>query len=287
MKRPKDTIIALLHGPDKRGLVARVSGWIFERGGKIIDSDQHYDRVEEIFFQRIEWAPSDEVSDCREEREEFIKFAGELNMQVVCRISSAKQRVAIFVSRYDHCFHELFLGQNSGELPCEIACVISNHPDLMEATEGHGVAFYHIPVTLETRRKAEQRQLEILWEYGVELVVMARYMQILSETFLKEFGSPVINIHHSFLPAFAGGNPYRKAYQRGVKLIGATAHYATAILDDGPIIQQDVHRVSHRRTVKDLIVLGRMLERRVLLQAVRWHLEHRILVYGRKTVVFD
>lgn len=287
MKRTKETIIALLHGPDKRGLVARVSGWIFERGGKIIDADQHYDRIDEIFFQRIEWAPSDEISDCREEREEFIKFAGELNMKVVCRISSVKQRVAIFVSRYDHCFHELFLGQNSGELPCEIACVVSNHPDLEEATDVHGVAFYHIPVTPETREEAEQRQLEILWEYGVDLVVMARYMQVLSEKFLNEFGSPVINIHHSFLPAFAGGNPYRQAYQRGVKLIGATAHYATAILDDGPIIQQDVHRVSHRRTVKDLIVLGRMLERRVLLQAVRWHLEHRILVYGHKTVVFD
>ena len=286
MKRKNDTIIALLRGPDSRGIVAKVSGWIYERGGNIIDADQHYDRYDEVFFQRIEWAPK-ETTDIREEREDFIKFAGGIELAVDCQISSVKPRVAIFVSRYDHCFHELFLGQNSGELPCEIACVISNHPDLREATEIHGVAFYHIPVTRENKEEAELRQLEILWEYGVDLVVMARYMQILSANFLRDFGNPVMNIHHSFLPAFAGGRPYQQAYQRGVKLIGATAHYATAILDDGPIIQQDVERVSHRRTVKDLVVLGRILERRVLLQAVRWHLEHRILIYGRKTVVFD
>ncbi len=285
--RAKETIIALIHGPDQPGLVARVSGWIFERGGNIIHADQHRDMEEEVFFQRIEWTPSDESSDCREEGNAFAKFAREFNMRVDCKVSSVKPQVAVFVSRYGHCFHELFLGQKSGELPCEISCVVSNHQDLREAAEGYGVDFYHVPVTPETREKAQARQLEILRERKVDLVVMARYMQILSEDFLNEFGNPVINIHHSFLPAFAGGKPYHQAHQRGVKLIGATAHYATAILDEGPIIQQDVGRVSHRHTVKDLIVRGRMLERRVLTQAVRWHLEHRILVYGRKTVVFD
>jgi formyltetrahydrofolate deformylase len=179
------------------------------------------------------------------------------------------------------------LGQQSGELPCEIACVISNHETLKGATEAYGVPFIHIPVGKENKAAAEREQLNQLKLYRVDLVVMARYMQILSSDFLEKFSKPVINIHHSFLPAFAGSRPYHQAHHRGVKLIGATAHYATAVLDDGPIIQQDVARVSHRHTVHDLVVRGRRLERHVLAQAVRWHLENRVLVYGRKTVVFD
>lgn len=287
MSDRKDTVTALLSGPDQPGLVAKMSGWIYEHGGNIIHADQHRDMEAEVFSQRIEWTPSEARSDLREEISEFSLYASGLNMEVECRLTSHRSRVAVFVSKYTHCFHELFLGQQSKELPCEIVCVISNHRDLEAATHGYGVPFFHVPVTKDTKDSAEQRQLEILSEQGIELVVMARYMQILSANFLQTFAKPVINIHHSFLPAFAGGKPYQQAHERGVKLIGATAHYATAILDDGPIIQQDVDRVSHRHTVHDLVVRGRRLERRVLADAVRWHLENRVLVYGRKTVVFD
>ncbi len=287
MSRTQDTITALLSGPDQSGLVAKVSGWIFDRDGNIIHADQHRDMEAEVFFQRIEWTPAPNGLDHASEIEAFRNYAASLNMKVECKLSSERSKVAVFVSKYDHCFHELFLGQRSGELNCEVVCVISNHEDLAVATKAYGVPFVHVPVNKANKLQAEQKQLELLKEYNVDLVVMARYMQILSEDFLNGFGKPVINIHHSFLPAFAGGRPYHQAHNRGVKLIGATAHYATPVLDDGPIIQQDVDRVSHRHTVKDLVVRGRMLERHVLAQAVRWHLENRVLVYGRKTVVFD
>ena len=287
MVTSSNTITALLSGPDQPGLVAQMSGWIYQRGGNIIHADQHRDMEAEVFFQRIEWIPQSAEESLAEEAEAFKRFAAGLNMDVVCKLSSELSRVAVFVSKYDHCFHELFLGQRSGELPCEIVCVVSNHADLSAATEAYGVPYYHIPVSRDTKAQAEEQQIEILRREQIDLVVMARYMQILSSQFLESFAKPVINIHHSFLPAFAGGKPYHQAHQRGVKLIGATAHYATAVLDDGPIIQQDVERVSHRHTVRDLVVRGRMLERHVLAQAVRWHLENRVLVYGRKTVVFD
>jgi formyltetrahydrofolate deformylase len=195
--------------------------------------------------------------------------------------------VAIFVSKLDHCFHDLVLRWKSGDYACDIAAVVSNHTDLAEAARGYGLAFHHIPVAAANKAEAEVRQLELLRKEGIELVILARYMQVLSGDFLKSFGRPVINIHHSFLPAFAGGRPYHQAHERGVKLIGATAHYATAVLDDGPIIQQDVARVTHRHDVNDLVRKGRDLEKMVLAQAVRWHLESRVLVYGNKTVVFD
>jgi formyltetrahydrofolate deformylase len=283
----RETLTALLSGPDQSGIVAKMSGWIFERGGNIIHADQHRDMEAGIFFQRIEWTPAEGTSDYQAEKAAFETFATSLNMEVECKLSSERSRVAIFVSKYDHCYHELLLGQRSNELKCEIVCVISNHPDMGDVTAGYGVPFFHVPVTKATKAESEETQWQILRDHNVDLVVMARYMQILSPEFLSAFAKPVINIHHSFLPAFAGEKPYQQAHQRGVKLIGATAHYATAILDDGPIIQQVVDRVSHRHTVHDLVVRGRMLERHVLAQAVRWHLENRVLVYGRKTVVFD
>ena len=196
-------------------------------------------------------------------------------------------RVALFVSKIEHCFVDFLARWKMAEFPCELACVISNHPDLSSVSEFYGVPFHHIPVDRDTRREAEQQQLSLLANYSIDLVVMTRYMQILSAGFLESCGCPVINIHHSFLPAFAGARPYHQAHSRGVKLIGATAHYATAILDDGPIIQQDVSPVNHRHDVRDLIRKGRDLEKSVLAQAVRWHLENRVLVYGNKTVVFD
>jgi formyltetrahydrofolate deformylase len=279
------TLVALLHGPDQPGLVARVAGWIFERGGNILHADQHRDMEAGIFFQRIEWVPPAGTTEAG--AEEFRAFASSLGMAVRVAASARRPRVALFVSKFDHCFHDLVLRWKSGEYVCELAAVVSNHMDLCDITRGYGLAFNHIPVTAANKAEAEARQLELLRAEKVELVVLARYMQVLSGDFLERLGCPVINIHHSFLPAFAGGRPYQQAYLRGVKLIGATAHYATAVLDDGPIIQQDVVRVTHRHDVDDLVRKGRDLEKMVLAQAVRWHLENRVLVYGKKTVVFD
>lgn len=280
------TLVALLHGPDQPGLVARVSGWIFERGGNILHADQHRDMEAGIFFQRVEWVPAAGNSQAAGP-DEFRAFAAQLGMSVRVASSAHRPRVAIFVSKFDHCFHDLILRWKSGEYACDLAAIVSNHLDLQETARGYGLPYHYLPVTAATKAEAEARQLELLHRNKIDLVVMARYMQVLSGDFLAKLGAPVINIHHSFLPAFAGGKPYHQAHQRGVKLIGATAHYATAVLDDGPIIQQDVARVTHRHDVEDLVRKGRDLERLVLAQAVRWHLENRVLVYGHKTVVFD
>ena len=279
------TLIALLHGPDQRGLVARVAGWIFERQGNILHADQHRDMEKGVFFQRVEWVPAN--SDPEAEAREFQEFAATLGMAAHVASSAHRPKGAIFVSRADHCFHDLILRGKAGEFAGDFSCVISNHSDLAAAARGYGLPFHHVPVTAKTRAAAEARQLRLLRAAGVEFAILARYMQVLSPGFLAKFNRPVINIHHSFLPAFAGGRPYHQAHERGVKLIGATAHYATALLDDGPIIQQDVARVTHRHSVEDLIRKGRDLEKTVLAQAVRWHLENRVLVYGHKTVVFD
>ncbi|HTL68486.1 MAG TPA: formyltetrahydrofolate deformylase [Lacunisphaera sp.] len=285
--KTEPTLVALLHGPDQPGLVARAAGWIFDNGGNILHADQHRDEDAGIFFQRIEWVPPASRRLAMEEKA-FLRFAhGRLGMNAVVMDSTHRRRVAIFVSKADHCFHDLILRWRAGEFPCEIVAVISNHPDLASAARAYRLPFYRVPVRPEHKGAAETRQLELLRKLRIELLILARYMQVLTQDFLAKFGRPVINIHHSFLPAFAGGRPYHQAHQRGVKLIGATAHYATAVLDDGPIIQQDVARVTHRHSVDDLIRQGRDLEKSVLAQAVRWHLENRILVYGNKTVVFD
>ena len=286
MKRTNpSTLVALLHGPDRPGLVARVAGWIFERGGNILHADQHRDMEAGIFFQRIEWVPTD--AGASTDAEAFLQFAQSMGMSAHVASSDHRPRVAIFVSKFDHCFHDLVLRWKAGEYACELALVVSNHEDLNEIAAGYGLPFHVLPVASADKPGGEGRQLALLREAKIELVVLARYMQILSAEFLASFGRPVINIHHSFLPAFAGGRPYHQAHSRGVKLIGATAHYATAVLDDGPIIQQDVARVTHRQSVDDLVRRGRDLEKMVLAQAVRWHLENRVLVYGNKTVVFD
>lgn len=280
-----DTLVALMSGPDQPGIVARISGWIFERGGNIIHADQHRDQEEGIFFQRIEWSHS--ARDLERERLAFDSFVGSLGMSAKFAHAGRRPRFALMVSKFDHCFHDLVLRWKAGDLRGDIACILSNHASLAGEAERYGIPYFHVPVLPNGKREAERRQLEILREHRVELVVMARYMQVLSGWFLETLGCPVINIHHSFLPAFAGGKPYHQAHARGVKLIGATAHYATEVLDDGPIIQQDVVRVTHRHGISDLIRRGRDLERLVLSQAVMWHLENRVLVYGRKTVVFD
>ena len=281
------TLIALLHGPDQPGLVARVSGWIFARGGNILHADQHRDMEAGIFFQRIEWVPTGAAGVAEREAADFLAFAASLGMHAQMMISSRRLRLAVFVSKADHCFHDLILRWKAGDFSGDLVAVIGNHDDLAGAARGYGLPFHHVPVTAETKAEADARQLALLRELDIDLVVLARYMQVLSADFLAKLGRPVINIHHSFLPAFAGGRPYHQAHARGVKLIGATAHYATRDLDEGPIINQDVARVTHRHGVDDLIRKGRDLEKTVLAQAVRWHLEGRVLVYGNKTVVFD
>jgi formyltetrahydrofolate deformylase len=250
-----------------------------------LHADQHRDREAGIFFQRIEWQVTNASASAVATG--FRTFAASLGMNARLTSSSKRPRVAVFVSKADHCFHDLALRWRAGEFAGELVAVISNHGDLAEAARGYGLPFYHIPLTAETKAKSEANELKLLRELRIDLVVLARYMQVLSGEFLEELKLPVINIHHSFLPAFAGGRPYHQAHARGVKLIGATAHYATKDLDEGPIIHQDVTRVTHRHGVDDLIRLGRDLEKRVLAQAVRWHLEDRILAYGNKTVVFD
>lgn len=286
--RNMDTsIIALLHGPDKPGIVAGVATWILEHGGSIVHADQHHDSEQGVFFQRVEWRHGDGAGDMRAQAGAFHAMAVEMGMNVRTALSSDRPRVAVMVSKAGHAFHELVQNWQAGDLPCEIPVVIGNHRVMEPVARMYGLRFEHTPVTSETKVATEDRQLGILRECGIDLVVMARYMQVLSDDFLARCGVPVINIHHSFLPAFAGARPYHQAYDRGVKIIGATAHYATAVLDDGPIIHQDVRPVSHRKSVQDLMRVGRDLEKLVLAEAVRLHLENRILVYGRKTVIFD
>ena len=278
------SLVVLMSGPDQAGIVARVAGWIYEHGGNIIHADQHRDQESGIFFQRIEWSVQDQA---KADEVAFTDFARGLGMTARVEELSFRSRVAVMVSKFDHCFHDLVLRSRAGEFPAEFVGIVSNHGDLQTAAEGYDLPYHFIPVLKGKKAEAERKQLDCLRSLKVDLVVLARYMQVLSDDFLDQVGCPVINIHHSFLPAFAGGRPYHQAYDRGVKLIGATAHYATPVLDDGPIIVQDVTRVTHRHSVDELIRKGRDLEKLVLAQAVRFHLEHRILVYNNKTVVFD
>ena len=281
------SIVALLYGPDKPGIVARVSGWIHERGGNVLHADQHLDRQENVFFQRVEWEPV-ETAEPLEESGAFERMVSEeLGMHARMASSHDCPKVAIMVSRADHCFHDLVLRVRAGEWHASFAGVLSNHEDLRPVSESYGMSFKSYSMTEESKPKVERDQLAWIKEQGVELVVLARYMQVLSKDFLDQVGCPVINIHHSFLPSFAGAKPYHQAYQRGVKLIGATAHYVTEDLDEGPIIEQDVTRVSHRHGPMDLVEKGRDLEKLVLSTAVRRHLQNRVLVYRNKTVVFD
>ncbi|HEY8345846.1 MAG TPA: formyltetrahydrofolate deformylase [Symbiobacteriaceae bacterium] len=276
----------LISCPDQPGIVAAVSDFLYRQGANIIHSDQHTTDPEGgAFFMRVEFHLPHLVERLPELQERFADVARRFSMN--WRIACAEQikRMAIFVSREDHCLLELLWQHRAGELPGEIAMVVSNHEILRDTVESYGIPFYHIPVTKERKEEAEAAQLKLL-EGQVDLVVLARYMQILTPNFIQHYPNRIINIHHSFLPAFVGAKPYLQAYQRGVKLIGATAHYVTEELDAGPIIEQDVQRVDHRYSVEDLKRTGRYIERIVLARAVRWHLEDRILVHENKTVVF-
>jgi len=281
-----DTATLLVSCPDRRGIVAALAQVLHGHGANILESDQHTDREARLFFQRIHFDCEGLLSD-RLTLERAIGEVGErLSMTWRLAWSDHVKRMAIFVSRTDHCLYDLLLRHQAGELPCEIPVIVSNHPDFERVARQFEIPYRHVPVDAKNKREQEQRELALLREERIDLVVLARYMQVLSEEFLTGLGRPVINIHHSFLPAFSGGKPYHQAYERGVKLIGATAHYATADLDEGPIIEQDVIRASHRHGIDELVRKGRDVERSVLSRAVRWHLEDRVLVYGNKTVVF-
>jgi formyltetrahydrofolate deformylase len=281
----KNTAILLVTCPDRKGLVAAVAGILYQHGANIIHADQHQDHEAGLFFMRVEWSLDHFPIDAF--REQFAHLAVRLKMDWRIELASTATRMAIFVSQHLHCYADLLYRHRSGELACEIPLIVSNHPGGRRLAEFHGIPFHQIEVTSANKAEAERRQIELLEEHRIDLVVLARYMQILSGDFVSHFPNRIINVHHSFLPAFTGAKPYHRAFERGVKLIGSTSHYVTEVLDDGPIIEQDVTRISHRDELPDLIEKGRDLERVVLSRAVRWRLAHRILSYGSKTVVFD
>lgn len=282
-----ETAVLLLSCPDRKGIVSEISGFVFRNGGNIIRSDQHTDFEDGMFFMRIEWEmsgfgiPRDKLPDA------FRPLAESFRMDWKLDYSSSVKRIAVLVSKLDHCLYEILLRHGSGDLRAEIPLVISNHDDLKPVAEYFKTDFHHIPNHPGIREQAERQELELLDQYRIDTVVLARYMQVLSPVFIEKYPDRIINIHHSFLPAFSGGKPYRQAFDRGVKLIGATSHYVTADLDNGPIIEQDVIRISHRDSLEDLVRKGKELERSVLASAVRHHLENKTLVFRNKTVVFD
>ncbi len=283
----KNSAILLIHSPDRKGLVAIISEFLYRHGANILHADQHRDDEEELFFMRIEWDMTEFRLDDREFSEQFAGIAEPLGLDWRVEYSRDLPRVAIFVSRYLHCLADLLHRYQSGELVCEIPLIISNHQEAAPLAQFHKVPFVCVPVAANGKEAAEVRQSDLLRENRIDAIVLARYMQVLSPAFVSAYPGRIINVHHSFLPAFSGARPYHAAHQRGVKLIGATAHYVTEVLDDGPIIEQDVTRVSHRDNLQDLIQKGRDVERIVLSRAVRWHLDRRILQYANKTVVFD
>ena len=273
--------------PDRKGLVASLAQVLYGHGANILDSDQHSDPIASMFFQRLRFDLSSLTTD-RVALEAGIREVG-ARFEMDWKLSYAERvrKIAVFASKQEHCLYDLLIRHRAGELACEIAMVISNHADAEPIARHFGVPFHHVPVTAETKTAAEAAAHELIAASGVELIVLARYMQILSPGFVTRYPAKIINIHHSFLPAFVGANPYKQAYEKGVKMIGATSHYVTAELDQGPIIEQAVIECSHRDLVDDLVRKGRDLEKRVLAQAVRNHLDDRILVYAGKTVVFN
>ncbi|MEM9006196.1 MAG: formyltetrahydrofolate deformylase [Cyanobacteria bacterium P01_F01_bin.86] len=275
----------LISCPDQQGLVAKLANFIYANGGNIIHADQHRDEASGLFLSRLEWSlagfnlPNDLIGPA------FNAIAQPLQANWQLHFSATVPRIAIWVSRQNHCLLDLLWRHQAKEFAAEIPLIISNHPHLQAIADQFNIDFHHVPITTATKEQQENQQLELLQQYDIDLVVLAKYMQILRGEFLRQFPN-VINIHHSFLPAFMGAQPYQRAYERGVKIIGATAHYVTEDLDAGPIIEQDVVRISHRDDVKDLIRKGKDLERIVLARGVRLHLQNRILVYGNRTVVF-
>lgn len=279
--------ILLLSCRDRIGLVSRISHFVFERGGNIIDLNEHVDPVEKIFFVRVSWDMSGFSIPPEELEEAFLPLAKEFRASWKIRFTDKNPRAAIFVSKYDHCLQELLWRQSIGDFSIDFPIIISNHPDLEKLAGQYGIPFHVLPISKDNKEEQEKKEMQLLAEHEINFIILARYMQILSPVFVTAYPNRIINIHHSFLPAFVGGKPYQQAHNRGVKIIGATSHYVTEKLDEGPIIEQDIIRISHKDSVKDLIRKGRDLERRVLAQAVYYHAGHRILVHGHKTIIFN
>ena len=282
----KPSAILLISCPDRKGEVATIADFIYRHNGNILHADEHGDEESGLFLMRVEFDPREFDIDLNDFGKHFTPIAEAFGMKWRLAQSSQRQRMMIFVSKYDHCLVDLLYRHKTGELACDIPLIISNHTDNQAIADFYQIPYIVVPVSKENKDEAEARISAMIDEHKADFMVLARYMQILSNEFVNRYPQRIINIHHSFLPAFVGARPYHQAFERGVKLIGATSHYVTEVLDDGPIIEQDVVRVSHRDTVEDLIRKGRDLEKVVLSRAVRWHVENRVLLYGNKTVVF-
>jgi formyltetrahydrofolate deformylase len=285
----KSSAILLLSCPDQKGVVAAISDFVFRHNGNILHADEHADTESNLFLMRVEFDPADFDISLNEPEfsKHFSPIAQKFQMQWRLALSSYRPKMVIMVSKYDHCLVDLLYRHKSGEIACEIPLIISNHPDNQPIADFYRIPYVTVPVPKENKRPAEEKILTLLRQHNPDFIVLARYMQILSQEFISQYPHRIINIHHSFLPAFIGAKPYHQAFTRGVKLIGATSHYVTEVLDDGPIIEQDVVRISHRDSLDDLLQKGRDLEKVVLSRGVRWHVENRVLLYGNKTVVFD
>jgi len=279
--------VLLISCSDAKGITASVTDFVFKNNGNIVHADQHIDARTNTFFMRIEWSLEGFALQRDQIAESMRPIADQFDMSWELHFTQRKERVAVFVSKHLHCLHDLLYRHKAGHFSCEIPLVISNHRDAEAMVKGHKIKFACIPKDLSNKSKQEEKELDVLKKEKIDVIVLARYHQIFSDDFVKHYPQRMINIHHSFLPSFAGKNPYAQAYEKGVKIIGATSHYVTKDLDQGPIIEQDIVRVSHRDNVQDLVRKGEDLEKIVLSRAVRWHLDKRILVYNRKTVVFD
>ncbi len=280
--------VFLIRSNDRKGLLSGISTFFYQQGFNILHCQQYTDNCENLYFMRVCLDITDMPVTRKQLAGSFEEYAKTLNLEYSLHYSDEPQRMAITVSKTSHCLYDLLMhAQDEGDLACEIPLIISNHPDLEDVADKFRVPFYCFPIRKDHKREQEQQVIELLHKHHIDLVVLARYMQILSDEFINEFPGRIINIHHAFLPAFQGGNPYQRAWERGVKMIGATAHYATPALDEGPIIEQDVERITHEAEPDDLKRIGKDIERRVLTRAVRAHLEHRIITSGRRTIVFS
>ena len=283
----KNSAVLLISCPDRKGIVATISDFVFRHDGNILHADEHADEESNLFLMRVEFDPAGFDIDLADFSRHFTPIAEKFEMQWRLARSNCRPKMIILVSKYDHCLVDLLYRHRSGELACDIPLIISNHPDNQPIANFYGIPYITIPVPKDNKRQAEEKILNLIEQHNPDFMVLARYMQILSNEFVNRYPQRIINIHHSFLPAFVGAKPYHQAFTRGVKLIGATSHYVTEVLDDGPIIEQDVVRISHRDSLDDLLQKGRDLEKVVLSRAVRWHIDNRVLLYGNKTVVFD
>ncbi|MBK8946026.1 MAG: formyltetrahydrofolate deformylase [Ignavibacteriae bacterium] len=278
--------ILLLSCNDQKGLVYKITELVYKLDGNIIDLDEHVDSNESMFFVRVAWSFNEHKTSKVKIKESFSNLALHISANWKINFEDEKQNVAIFVSKYDHCLNEILWRNNLNEYNINIKLVISNHTELRSLTENYQIPFHHFEIMPNNKLDIEKKEIALLKENKIDSIVLARYMQILSSDFVKEYPNKIINIHHSFLPAFIGGNPYKQAYERGVKIIGATSHFVTNELDEGPIIEQDIIRISHNDSLKDLIIKGRDLERLVLARALLFQSQNRILVYGKKTIIF-